>query len=147
MSDADCSSGAECMVDTNECVLPGARCKDAFTVQLPNGDVQNCQGHRCIAEGQCASGCSDDSQCAPEYACDSGRCKERPSTGKPDAGTAGTGNANPGGSEDDDSCACRAAGSGAGGSEHIAWVGLGLAAGVVLRRRARNSSTSRAELW
>lgn len=98
-----------CSIDSGECMLPGGGCKDAYTVQLPNGDEQSCTGHSCIADGQCAEACSHDSQCDPAYACQSGRCKERPGS-KSDAGAHADGGADDQGGSSDADCSCRAAG-------------------------------------
>lgn len=144
-SHADCANGARCKPDTGECMLPGAECDDAYTVRLPNGAVQSCQGHLCIAEGQCAQGCSDDNQCAPTHACNSGRCKER-SSPKPDAGAHADGGTDDGGSTDGD-CSCRAAGlrsasNSSGRALGLAALVLGLST-AMRRRRASVAARSR----
>lgn len=132
------------MPDTGQCILTGAGCDDAFNVKLPDGNVQSCQGHLCIA-GQCASGCSDDRHCALDYSCLEGRCKERPGA-KPDAGAPDGGVTPPDDPDEDDGCACRAAGAGDGYGKRtggVALTGLLVGVGAALRRRRRTVNVSR----
>jgi hypothetical protein len=76
ISDADCSQAGKCDTGNGRCGTISSFCKDAFTVELSNGQEQSCEPYKCIG-GACQQQCVDDGDCAPEYICvDGHRCEQ-----------------------------------------------------------------------
>jgi MYXO-CTERM domain-containing protein len=86
-SDLDCALGAKCDTITSRCAIIGASCKDAYTVQLANGQEQSCRPYQCVG-GACLDACTTSADCAPGYQCSAPTC-----VGITDAGADGAGGA------------------------------------------------------
>ena len=127
--DTDCATEAKCEVNTSQCVIVGAECKDDFTVKAPSGTLTDCRPYKCAA-GKCRDSCSTTNDCATGYECSGQTCV------KAAAGDAGTDAEAPPSSltaESDSGCGCRTAGT---TRPHGGLALLGLAiASLLLRRR------------
>lgn len=74
-SNADCSQGSVCDTLSGKCASATNQCKDAFTVEMPNGTTQSCSPYKCVA-GKCQQQCSVPGDCAPGYECQGKVCVE-----------------------------------------------------------------------
>ena len=155
-STADCVAGAVCNVQTGECAPASPTCKDAYTVQEPDGSETSCVPYRCEAGARLDS-CDVPSDCAQGYVCinqvcvpegdggsagNGGAAGAAGTAGVRGAGALGAAGAAPAAPEaesagDEGGCGCRAVGAErkpvAG-----AWLAIALA-GLVGARRMRRS--------
>ena len=124
-SNDDCASGYACDTDEGECTPIGAQCIDDVTLELPNGETQDCTPFACNRV-DCHSTCSSASQCAPNHRCTAdGNCVPIED--------------DEGGSNDDGGCGCRAAGTPPSG--RLGALGLLLGLGLLASRRRRHRRT------
>jgi hypothetical protein len=149
VTESDCAAGASCDTVSGQCAIVGAICKDAYTVQQPNGQEQSCAPYRCVG-GACMDACTTTSDCAPGYACDAPTCIASSGGSGGAAGTGGGGGTGatggggdidggagaPGAGASDDAggCGCRAPGR-AGPRGGHALLGALLALGWLRRRK------------
>jgi len=73
LSDADCAQGASCDTATGECAEFGAICKDDFTVEDSNGQIESCIPYKCVA-GVCQQQCQTSNDCYDGYQCSGNFC-------------------------------------------------------------------------
>ena len=134
-------------------------CVDDVTWQAPKGDgrIVNCIPYRCV-DGTCPTACASDDVCAPGHACDfhtfaTAMCRPIADLGKTagpdDGGGAAQRDAAVGGkniqasqSEPQGGCDAEAQPIDGDGGPVAALVGVGLFAGLVLRRRRRSDLPS-----
>lgn len=78
-SNADCAQGALCDTLTGLCASASSACADAYTVRMPNGQIQSCMPYKCVG-GACQNVCSLPGECGPGYACNvgTGLCVQAP---------------------------------------------------------------------
>ena len=127
-SNDDCESGAQCDPQTEQCSTSSSSCKDAFTVEAPDGTETSCRPYKCVAGG-CRESCDTGNDCANGYECKNGKCFEV-SEGA-DAGTEQESTAT---LESEKGCGCRAAGHKGSTTGSVALL-LMLAGGLIRRRR------------
>jgi len=69
-SDMDCAQGSQCDTSTGMCAMVSARCADASTVKMPNGQTQSCLPYKCLG-GSCRNVCVSNGDCGSGYMCNS----------------------------------------------------------------------------
>jgi hypothetical protein len=73
LSDHDCAQGATCDQATAKCASHGTVCKDDFTIQDSNGQVESCIPYKCVG-GTCQQQCQSSNDCYDGYTCVSDHC-------------------------------------------------------------------------
>ena len=83
-----CRGGALCNKsgERGVCQPDSAGCTtDGYHIELNSGKVVDCEGYRCVGNGQCEEICDakDNADCAPGYACQKERCVPSKPTAPP----------------------------------------------------------------
>jgi MYXO-CTERM domain-containing protein len=126
--DEDCSQGYACDEGAQQCVpsAVSAECsEDRQSSVGQQGIITPCKPFLCVpASGTCAVSCAFTTDCAPDFVCEASTktCLPAPADG---------------GTPDDESCACRAAGAGPNRHGYLAVAAFGIAL-ASLRRRKRS---------
>jgi hypothetical protein len=73
LSDADCGQGATCDTATGKCASNSTTCKDDFTLEDSNGQVESCIPYKCVG-GACQQQCQTSNDCYDGYTCNQHHC-------------------------------------------------------------------------